>query len=941
VLRSFVLLASIAAWLAAAGLAVSPALVGADTGGVLPWTRWAMALLTAVALALALPEILHRQQISWRSSSVTLATLLFALIGLVQCWAMPDAIGKSIASGSWEIYESTQRIISLSSGSDLNDIRVTPSISLSRWLTLNATAFMAVLAVVAFVSSQLFATRSRVSFLLICLALTGAIHAALGVYQITQYPNANVWGIVNIYGGQPFGAFFNRNNAGAILNMGLAASVGLVAWRLAAITGAAMSLGETSLAVYEWFDVLFDRVAMIGVICSIVTLGGLFACGSRGAIAGSIVGFLLALGILQSIHRGRGIVPALLAIAVIAGILLLKFEVPTRSLDRLSEAKETIENDGSILTSRMEHWKDGWRAAMVQPMLGWGLRSYRYAYLPYQQTSAGSWYVNADNLWLEWFLEMGFVGMAIAIALLLVIVQSLFKLNASTDPIDHGLATSGWFTLGSIGMSQAFDFGCIIPANSIMLVIIASTIVGRAAAVAYTPAPSRSLPSKAGTIGLARFLRGSEKALKPNFLALVAISAVICLALVPAIQRLEAESHNDHLRRNARQLFASSPIDEAGAVDLKRAMESNLALRAIDPLLLLDQSRVIVDLARAQAGKQAAGVRSPIAPPETWVANYEALSPNVLRAIWYAQAPTETEESPASIAPAATTNGADAANQRSPAGNELIRESLLPFEGQPARAVRNDTPPDKAKSIDKDELALGTQFHRARLLALQALAESPNDDQVIRNVVQLDFVGGSPSQSEALIASLIKLRSQRGKSLYSAGKLAFESHFWDLASSAWTRAMDLEPELTWKVIRDISGDNSRPVLTIFPDNPKVLAIVANQELSKADPNAALLDRTIQIIQRNLSIDPQAQTEDLKLLARIFEKRRQPALAAKHLGKAVQLVPKDSDLRYFYTVMLRASGNLVEAKKQVRMGRRLAPDDRRFEELSSEILEAPP
>src|SRR5690606_36660235 len=98
------------------------------------------------------------------------------------------------------------------------------------WLSILVAGF-------AVLASHLFADRSRLRWLLIALALTGALHAGLGLYQLATRPEATVWGLQSQYGGKPFGAFINRSNAAVMLNLGLAASLGVIAWRLAALTG--------------------------------------------------------------------------------------------------------------------------------------------------------------------------------------------------------------------------------------------------------------------------------------------------------------------------------------------------------------------------------------------------------------------------------------------------------------------------------------------------------------------------------------------------------------------------------------------------------------------------------------------------------------------------------------------------------------------------------
>ena len=936
----FRLLSLILTWAAATLIAVSPAIVGADTGGILPWTRWAIAIGAMVALLLALPGILANPNASFRALSVPLCLFAFALIGLVQLLALPESIGKSLAPGSYQIYEDTANSISLSSQIDLTTIEVTPSISISRWFTQDATAFMVIVSLIALISTQVFQTRPRITLLLTCLALTGAVHAGLGIYQVTADPKANVWGIVNIYGGQPFGAFFNRNNASVILNLGLASGVGLIAWRMAAITGATLSASETGFATSEWLDVLFDRVAMIGVLSSLCAVAGLLACGSRGGIAGGIAGLVLAFGIVQTLHQGRGILPTLLAVAVIAGILLVQFEVPTRSIDRITEAKEAISSDEGLQEGRWGHWQDGLRTAFVQPVLGWGLGAYRYAYLPYQQTSGEGWFANADNLWLEWLVETGVVGCLLLFAVLVVIVRSLNLLNTSADPIDHGLATAGWFAFGSMAVSQAFDFGCRIPANAIMLAILSSAIVGRAASIGYLVQKPRQ-SGAAANVSKSPFWKSHSASVFRQVAAPVSLVVVISIAWWPAMNALEQNAHSDQLLRRARLLPSLPQFDELGTVDVVKAMQREYERSHDDFRLLVNQSRLTVDIARYDAARKAVASQ-PNAKPEAWLANYQALAPSVLRALWYSRAsPNNSPVADASVQP--TSQGQDAMTSQVGATSIAVSTTtlarstmppLLPF--QPTDMGDAD---DDSIRVAKERQSFGAELHRARTLALHALAINPNADEIVRDVIRLDFAGGAPVQSHKLISRYITLRSRNSDSLLIAGRLAAQAEFWDLAASAWTSAMDLDPSTTARVHQELSNSSPLALFDIFPNDARVLAIAADRELGKAKPNTQLLVRAAQVIQRSLSSDSTERLKQMKLLARIHLKRGQQNLAAETLGKVIPLAPGDCEIRYLYSSALRSIGKLTEARQQARIGRQLAPADPRFEQILAAMLES--
>ncbi|MGV3482789.1 MAG: hypothetical protein ACO1RT_00070, partial [Planctomycetaceae bacterium] len=304
-------------YLAALLIAIVPAIVAADNGGVLPWTQWAAGCAAAVALVLTLPAVLTRGRVPLRAFSVAVCLLLFAGIAAFQTMPLAPSILSTVASGSAATYQQAADILE-SNGEAAAATAQQDSypISVAPWLTKGSASMLVVLAAFGLASSQLFVTRQHIAVLLVCLALTGAVQGGVGIYQTITDPNATVWGVRSHHGGSPFGTYISRSAAAVTMNLGLAASLGLVAWRLAAMTGA--SLYNEEFPFSELLDVAFDRVAMLGVVCALLSVAGLLACGSRGGLIGAVAGLLLAFGLVQSLHRGRGLMPVLLGVALMA-----------------------------------------------------------------------------------------------------------------------------------------------------------------------------------------------------------------------------------------------------------------------------------------------------------------------------------------------------------------------------------------------------------------------------------------------------------------------------------------------------------------------------------------------------------------------------------------------------------------------------------------------
>ena len=197
----------------------------------------------------------------------------------------------------------------------------------------------------------------------------------------------------------PFFAGFNRNHAAQLLNVGLAATVGL----LAAGGGRAAAA------------------------CGATIAAGLVVTGSRGGLAAVPAGLLLAAAGLAVVRPGglgsgetdgpdlrrAGRVCVAVAGIVAAGVAfaLWQFDLGQTGLGRLDESRKSTVTEE--ISGRWEHWTDAVKVAGDLPAFGAGLGAHRFATLPYQSRPVGGWFTHADNQYVETLVETGFVGLAL------------------------------------------------------------------------------------------------------------------------------------------------------------------------------------------------------------------------------------------------------------------------------------------------------------------------------------------------------------------------------------------------------------------------------------------------------------------------------------------------------------------------------------------------
>ncbi|MCG8648439.1 MAG: O-antigen ligase family protein [Pirellulales bacterium] len=471
-------------WIAAMIVMSLPIVVAADFGGVLWWTQYAAAMAVAAAAVLAITALLAPGgSVSPKQHALLWPCLAWAVYAWLQSLPLPGSLVGWLSPASQAAY--TQWIEPFVSSSQAPAYY---SVSLSALDTRHAAAILTLLVGLVWAVPLIFQTRSRVAAFLCVVALGSALHAGFGIYRVMA-PGTLVWG--TDIGQATFGSFVNPNNAALLLNLGLATSFGLLAWRLMALTG--QEVDDPNFELNDLLALIRDRESFIGMIAAVLCVTGLLVCGSRGGVVAAVGGVLLALGWLRQ-RRGFMTVPVVGgALLLGVGLLVVPLNLNLQSLtdfQGMSTDSSTLLRDG-----RLNHWRDGWVTALAHLPAGSGLATYSYAYLPFQETSSKAWYHHADNLWLEMITETGLVGLLLSGWILWVLLQTLQRLGQSADPIDHGLRVAGWYAVGSIALSQCFDFGLIIPANLLLATTLFSIIVARDAQsnVAAQTASRRSL----------------------------------------------------------------------------------------------------------------------------------------------------------------------------------------------------------------------------------------------------------------------------------------------------------------------------------------------------------------------------------------------------------------------------------------------------------------
>jgi tetratricopeptide (TPR) repeat protein len=515
--KSFVFIAILSHWTTAFLLLALPAYLSWDYGGVLAWSRWVAASTALGAAVLAIPMLLNttvfriavtksarenqenRAAIDWR---VLLVPLLCA-IGWCIAWLQTVPLGKSVVSvasrGSASAYRdwippAIRQEVLAASATDLFLPRARSiadgwhPVSVCVELTRSAQAGPAIFALVCLLSAIVFRTRRTLIVMLTVIAISGAMMAFFGISDQIRAPSPSAnQSILNPQArlGIPFGSFVCRNNAAGYLNLTLAAAVGLLVYSF--LKAKERSEGDEKYQIQpeNWWDrplfflqnalLQIDAATVFALVLVIMNTSGVLASQSRGGALGLVAGGLITC-LLTRTRTSKWWQPIAILVSV-GGVAILLGSIGL--IEPIRVRLETLWASDTPQDGRLGHWADALTAAWYHFPAGAGLGTHRYAYLPYQQHSAGAWFINADNTSVEWLVEGGAWLLPLVVAGVAIVAMSLLRIaGIRKAPHLTALIAAGWFMIGSQLVCQFFDFGILLPANYVTAAILVGAILG-------------------------------------------------------------------------------------------------------------------------------------------------------------------------------------------------------------------------------------------------------------------------------------------------------------------------------------------------------------------------------------------------------------------------------------------------------------------------------
>jgi O-antigen ligase len=169
---------------------------------------------------------------------------------------------------------------------------------------------------------------------------------------------------------------------------------------------------------------------------------GLLYSGTRGTMIGLMVGGFISLGIMA--WRGHGklkkifVVCTILFVGFISSVFLFKNTPLIQSSPILARIATISPNDVTG-SSRLSMWKISYAAWKERPILGYGQDNFSYVFarkfLPEKMCNLEPWYDRSHNVFFDWLVAAGALGLLTYLSLYGVTLWFMWKKKDHTMPI--------------------------------------------------------------------------------------------------------------------------------------------------------------------------------------------------------------------------------------------------------------------------------------------------------------------------------------------------------------------------------------------------------------------------------------------------------------------------------------------------------------------------
>jgi O-antigen ligase len=263
-----------------------------------------------------------------------------------------------------------------------------------------------------------------------------------------------------------WGPYINRNHFAGYLEMVIPLVLATSFYRAAKL-GKGKRIPLLQKLSAAWASRRFPEVTLYGLLGLVMT-AALFATLSRGGIMGVLCGLLVFFGLVRS----RGTLKKRADLFAMAGIALLLMVV-VAAWSQIEGRFEQLGEEQAL--QRAWVWKDSLNIVRDFPLFGTGLGTFGDIYPKYQTHSSLILYDRAHNDYVEALTDLGAVGAFLAALPIWIYGTIVYRRWKERDrTYIKIMGAGGMASLAAMAVHSTMDFNLHIPANALLLTIIAA-----------------------------------------------------------------------------------------------------------------------------------------------------------------------------------------------------------------------------------------------------------------------------------------------------------------------------------------------------------------------------------------------------------------------------------------------------------------------------------
>jgi putative inorganic carbon (HCO3(-)) transporter len=310
-----------------------------------------------------------------------------------------------------------------------------------------------------FLTLVLLTSRRRIGLMLTALTLVGTAEAFYGIMTYLGRGNLVLW-YPGIAGNSVSGTYVNRNHFAGLMEVTVAAAIGLL------IARSTMHYGRGwTEALRNGIDFLLKDTAWVS-FCLLVMCTALILSTSRGGVAALVfsIGFAAALAVF--FRRGRAAesrVPLKVGVLAIVGVSWLGAGGIVEKLENVG----FVNNRGDIREAIYAMVGDFW-------LTGSGSGTFQWAFPAYKTEALGAgYYEHAHNDFLELLSEQGAIGFVLVGGAICIILFKIVRgFLRRRDPLMRGALFFSLCGATSLLVHGMVDFNLQIPANAALFFVL-------------------------------------------------------------------------------------------------------------------------------------------------------------------------------------------------------------------------------------------------------------------------------------------------------------------------------------------------------------------------------------------------------------------------------------------------------------------------------------